>query len=92
MFLKIHFFMSLMRMLITKLGVIINIKSLELYTQHRNLDAHIIIMHLKELFNVASKTKRYEISKKLLCFKMIKDSLMNTYMLRMIIYFKNQAN
>ena len=67
--------MSLMRTLITKLGVIINIKSLEFYTQYRHMDAHITIIYLKELFNVASRTKRYEISKKLLRCKMIKGFL-----------------
>lgn len=48
----------------------------------------ILIMHLKELFNEASRTKRYEISMELLHCKMIEGSLVNTYALKIIIYIK----
>ena len=62
--------------------------SFELQTQHGNKDAHIIIMYLKELFDVASSTQRYETSKKLLCHKMIEGSLINIHVLRMIGCFR----
>jgi len=32
----------------------------ELQRQHKNMDAHIMIIHLKKLFEEASRTKRYE--------------------------------
>ena len=60
----------------------------ELQTQHENKDAHIIIMHLKELFDVASSIEMYETSKKLFRCNMIKGSLINNHMLRMIGYFR----
>ena len=62
--------------------------SLELQTYHENMDAYIIIMHLKELFNVIRYTERYKASKKLFHCKMTEDSSVNTYMLRIIGYFK----
>jgi hypothetical protein len=61
---------------------------LELQTQYENMDVHIIIMYLKELFYVTSRTKSYETSKELFHCKMAKGSSMNTYLLRMIDYFK----
>jgi hypothetical protein len=33
--------------------------SLELQTQHRNMDAHVIIMCLKELFDETSRIERH---------------------------------
>jgi hypothetical protein len=35
----------------------------ELQRQHENIDAHTMIMHLKEFFDEASRTERYETSK-----------------------------
>jgi hypothetical protein len=52
------------------------------------MDVHIIIKHLKELFDTIRCTKRYETSTKLFHCKMKEGSSMNTYMLRMIDYFK----
>ena len=48
--------------------------SLELQRQHGNMDAHIITMHLKQLFDVARTIVRCKTSKKLFCYKMIEDS------------------
>jgi hypothetical protein len=62
--------------------------SFELQTQHGNKDAHIIIMHLKELFDVASSIEMYETSKKLFRCNMIEGSLINNHVLRMIGYFR----
>jgi len=58
--------------------------SLELQTQHENMDAHIIIIHLKKLFDVDNRTERYETSKKLFHYKIKEGSLV----LRMNDYFK----
>jgi hypothetical protein len=44
--------------------------SSELQRQHENMDAHIIIMHLKELFDEASRTERYGTSKEFFHCKM----------------------
>jgi hypothetical protein len=60
----------------------------ELQRQHENMDAHTMIMHLKELFEWTNKTKRYENSKELLCCKMIKGSSVNTHVLKMIGYIE----
>jgi hypothetical protein len=53
------------------------------------MDAHIIIVHIKELFDATSRIERYEISKKLFIYKIIEGSSTNTHMLRMIGYFRN---
>jgi hypothetical protein len=53
------------------------------------MDAHIIIVHIKELFDATSRIERYEISKKLFIYKIIEGSSTNTYVLRMIGYFRN---
>jgi len=45
---------------------------LKLQTKHRNMDAYIIIMHLKKLFNMINEAERYETFMKLLCHKIIK--------------------
>jgi len=58
--------------------------SLEL---QENMDDHIIIMHLIELFDATSWSKRYETSKKLFRCKMTEGSSLNTFVLRMIDYF-----
>jgi len=60
----------------------------ELQRQHENMDAHTMIMHLKELFEWTNKTKRNENSKELLCCKMIKGSSVNTHVLKMIGYIE----
>jgi len=54
---------------------------LELQIQHENMDVHLIIMYLKELFYVTSRTKNYETSKELFHCKMAKGSSMNTHLL-----------
>jgi hypothetical protein len=53
-----------------------------------NMDDHIIIMHLIELFDAASRSKRYKTSKKLFHCKMTEGSSLYTFVLRMIDYFK----
>jgi hypothetical protein len=62
--------------------------SLEFQTRHENIDVHIIIMHLKKLFNTIRYIKRHETSKELFHCKMTRGSLMNTCVLKMISYFK----
>jgi hypothetical protein len=63
--------------------------SLELQTQLRNMEVHIIIMHLKKLFDVANKTARCETFKKLFQCKLIESSSINTHVSRMIDNFRN---
>jgi hypothetical protein len=66
----------------------------ELQRQRENMDAHAMIMHLKELFEWTNKTKRYEYSKELFyckmlfCCKMTKGSSVNTHVLKMIGYIE----
>jgi hypothetical protein len=62
--------------------------SLELQRQHANMDAHTIIMHLKELFDEASKIERYDTYKELFCCKMIEGSLVSNHVLKMIGYIE----
>ena len=62
--------------------------SLELQIYHANMDAHIIIMYLKELFGATRCNERSETSKELFCYKMTEGSSVNTYVVRMIGYFK----
>lgn len=62
--------------------------SLELQIHHENMDAHIIIMYLKELYGATKCNERYESFKELFCYKMTEGSSVNTYVLRMIGYFK----
>jgi hypothetical protein len=57
-------------------------KSPELQRQNENMDAHTMIMHLKELFDEANMTERYETSKELLYYKMIEGSSINTHVLK----------
>ena len=52
------------------------------------MNAYTIIMHLKELFDEASKIERYETSKKLFCCKMTEGSSVNTHILKMIGYIE----
>jgi len=59
---------------------------LELQTQHKNMDAYTMIIHLKKLFDAASRNDKYETSKELFHCKMINGSLMNTHVLKMIGY------
>jgi hypothetical protein len=58
--------------------------SLELQRQHEN----IIIMHLKEVFDVISRIERYKTFKELFHYKIIEGLSVNTHMLKMIDYFK----
>ena len=50
------------------------------------MDAHTIIMHLKELFDEASRIERFENSKELFRCKMTKGSSVNTNVLKIIGY------
>jgi hypothetical protein len=60
----------------------------EIQRQHENMNTHTMIMHLKELFDVANWIKRYETSKELFCCKMIDGSLVNIHVLKMIGYIE----
>lgn len=62
--------------------------SLELQPQHRNIDAHVIIMCLKELFDETSKIERYRALKEFFYCKMKDGSFVNTHVLKMICYFE----
>ena len=68
--------------------MILAIMSLELQTQHGNIDNHIIIMHIKELFDATNRIKRNVTCKRLFYYKMREDSSMNIHVLRMIDYFR----
>ena len=46
----------------------------ELQKQHEHMDAPTILLHLKELFEEQSKTKRYEISKALFRCRMVEGT------------------
>jgi hypothetical protein len=48
------------------------------------MDIHIVIIHLKKLFDVASRTKRYETSRELSYYKMTKCSSINMHVLFII--------
>jgi len=60
----------------------------KLQRQHEYMDAHIMIIHLKELFNKTYKTDRYEISKELFHCKKIESSSVNNHVLKMIGYIE----
>jgi len=60
----------------------------KLQRQHENMDAYNMIMHLKTLFDEASRTQIYETFKELFYYKMTKGSLVNTNVLKMIGYIK----
>ena len=60
----------------------------KLQKQHENKNTHIIIMHLKKLFDTIGRTKKYETSKELFRCKMADDSSLNTYDLKMIVYIE----
>ncbi|KAJ8747035.1 hypothetical protein K2173_003387 [Erythroxylum novogranatense] len=47
---------------------------LELQSQHENMDAPTMILHLKELFGAQSRVERYQISKALFQCKMTEGS------------------
>jgi hypothetical protein len=51
--------------------VMLSNMSLKLQTQHWNMNVHIIIMHLKKLFDATSIIERYETFKELFHCKMI---------------------
>ena len=48
------------------------------------MDAHTILMHLQELYDVAGRTARYEISKELFGCRMSEGSSVNDHVLKMI--------
>lgn len=50
----------------------------ELQMQHKNIDAHTIIMHIKELFYVISRAERYETFKELFHCNMTESLSVNT--------------
>ncbi|KAL8109077.1 hypothetical protein AgCh_025245 [Apium graveolens] len=58
--------------------------SIELQKQHEHMDAHTILMHLQELYDVAGRTARYEISKELFGCRMFEGSSVNDHVLKMI--------
>ncbi|KAL8108572.1 hypothetical protein AgCh_024881 [Apium graveolens] len=58
--------------------------NIELQKQHEHMDAHTILMHLQELYDVAGRTARYEISKELFGCRMSEGSSMNDQVLKMI--------
>ncbi|KAL8155059.1 hypothetical protein AgCh_000444 [Apium graveolens] len=58
--------------------------NIELQKQHEHMDAHTILMHLQELYDVAGRTARYEISKKLFGCRMSEGSSVNDDVLKMI--------
>ncbi|KAL8136073.1 hypothetical protein AgCh_010609 [Apium graveolens] len=53
--------------------------NIELQKQHEHMDAHTILMHLQELYDVAGRTARYEISKELFSCRMSEGSSMNDH-------------
>ncbi|KAL8147689.1 hypothetical protein AgCh_005133 [Apium graveolens] len=58
--------------------------NIELQKQHEHMDAHTILMHLQELYDVAGRTTRYEISKELFGCRMFEGSSVNDHVLKMI--------
>jgi hypothetical protein len=52
------------------------------------MNAYTMIMHIKKLFDEASRIERYETSKKLFCCKMTEGSSVNTHVLKMIGYIE----
>ncbi|KAL8108681.1 hypothetical protein AgCh_024953 [Apium graveolens] len=58
--------------------------NIELQKQHEHMDAHTILMYLQELYDVAGRTARYEISKELFGCRMSEGSSVNDHVLKMI--------
>ncbi|KAL8135558.1 hypothetical protein AgCh_010263 [Apium graveolens] len=58
--------------------------NIELQKQHEHMDAHTILMNLQELYDVAGRTARYEISKELFGCRMSEGSSVNDHVLKMI--------
>ncbi|KAL8098527.1 hypothetical protein AgCh_031343 [Apium graveolens] len=58
--------------------------NIKLQKQHEHMDAHTILMHLQELYDVAGTTARYEISKELFGCRMSEGSSVNDHVLKMI--------
>ena len=58
----------------------------ELQMKHENTNAHIMIMHIKELIDETSKTERHDIAKDLFRYKITKGFLVNTCFLKIIGY------
>ncbi|KAG5243719.1 Retrotransposon protein [Salix suchowensis] len=63
----------------------------EFQVKHENIDVHIMIMHIKELFDETSKTERHEITKDLFRYKIAKGFLVNTYFLKIIGYIDKSS-
>lgn len=49
----------------------------KLQRQHENMDAHTMIMHVKDLFEQTSRSERHETFKKLFHYKMTEGSSVN---------------
>ncbi|KAM7510984.1 hypothetical protein LguiB_009859 [Lonicera macranthoides] len=62
--------------------------SSELQKQHEGMNAHTIILHLKELYDEQSRTERYETSKKLYRCTMAEGSSVSAHVLKMIGYIE----
>ncbi|KAL8116072.1 hypothetical protein AgCh_022529 [Apium graveolens] len=58
--------------------------NIELQKQLEHMDAHTILMHLQELYDVAGRTTRYEISKEMFGCRMSEGSSVNDHILKMI--------
>ena len=56
----------------------------ELQKQHEHMDAHTIILHLRELFDEQARTERYEISKQLFRSKMMEGTSVATHGLKIL--------
>ena len=62
--------------------------SLELQKQHEHMNVPTILLHLKELFEEQSRTKKYEISKALFHCKMVEGTLAMQHSLKMNGYIE----
>ena len=60
----------------------------QLQKAHEEMDAQSMILHLRELFDKQGRTKRYETSKELFCYKMSQSYLIRVHCLKMINYIK----
>lgn len=66
--------------------------SLELQTQHRNMDAHVIIMCLKELFDETSRTERHRALKEFFIVRWKGVLLWTPMFLKWLAILKNWVN
>ena len=60
----------------------------KLQGQHEDINAYTMIMHLKYLFDKASRTDKYETSNELFRYKITNSSSVNTHVLKMISYIE----